>query len=131
MPLKTFFEINLSLSESRTGDGELGSTPPWRGTSFGLSTGGTWRQTIPAGETDVEIDLNGVDTARLIAVKTNEEIEIKKNSVGNEAWKVRPLGDGADSGVMLIMTDDVSSLFVSNNGSDDANVTFTVAGVVS
>ena len=129
MAIRVKFEVDLQLSESPQGMKELGKTPPWSGTNDQQDNGGTWRQRIDAGATDVLVDLNGLANGRLIAIKSNQEISVKKNADTGEAWTIKPLGTGALDGVFMITTDGVTSLYVSNAGSIDAEVTFSVAGV--
>lgn len=129
MAIRTAFEVLLHLSESSLGGKELGQTAPWSGTTDVLEGGGSWRQVIPASTTDLEVDLNGVAAGRLVAIKSNREITVKKNDSANEAWTVKPLGAGALEGIFVVTTDAVTSLYVSNAGTLDADVTFLVAGL--
>lgn len=129
MAIRVKFEILLQISESTAEGKELGKTAPWQGTSDLLENGGTWRQRIEAGDTDVEVDLNGLANGRLIAIKTDQEISFKKETAGGEPWILRPLGTGALEGVFLITTDAVTKLFFTNAGSLDAEVTISVAGI--
>ena len=129
MGIRTKFLVDLSLSETTSESKELGQSPPWKGTNDQLDDGGTWRRKIIAGATNVLIDLNGLANGRLIAIKSNREITVRKNSSGGEPWTIRPLGTGATDGIMVITTDAVTALYVSNAGSEDAEVTFAVAGM--
>ena len=129
MAIRVKFELDLQISENSLGQKELGKTAPWSGTNDLQDNGGTWRQRLDAGATDVLVDLNGLATGRLIAIKTDQEITVKKDSAGGEPWTIRPLGTGALDGVFMITTDGVTSLYVSNAGSLDAEVTFSIAGV--
>ena len=129
MAIRTTFEILVQLSENTQEMKELGKSPPWKGTNDTQDNGGTWRQRIAAGTTDLAVDVNGLSNARFIAIKSDQEITIKKNSAGGEAWTIRPLGSGALEGVFVASTDGVTALYVSNAGSIDAEVVFSVAGV--
>jgi hypothetical protein len=129
MAIRVKFEIDLSLSENSIEAKELGMTPPWKGTNDQQDDGGTWRRKIVAGATDVLIDLNGLANGRLIAVKTNKTVLLKKNSAAGESWPIRPLGTGALDGIFFCTTDGITALYVTNGGSEDAEVTFTVAGI--
>ena len=91
--------------------------------------GGTWRQRFDAGATDVEVPLAGLVTGHLIAIKTDQEISVKKNAAVGEPWMITPLGTGATDGIFMITTDGVTSLFITNAGGLDAEVTFSIAGV--
>ena len=129
MAIRTKFTVDLSLSENGGEAKELGASPPWRGVNDQLDDGGTWRRKIVGSATDIEIDLNGLANGRLIGIKTTKQIAVKKNSALGEAWLVRPLGTGAMEGIFLVTTDGVTSLFVSNPGTEDAEVTFSIAGI--
>lgn len=129
MAIRVKFEVSLQISENSQGQKELGKTAPWCGTNDLQDNGGTWRQRLAAGDTDILVDLNGLANGRLIAIKSNQEILIKKNSAGGEAWTVRPLGTGATDGIFVITTDGVTSLYLTNAGGLDADVTFSIAGV--
>lgn len=130
MAVRVSFQVELSISETTDSLNELGKTPPWKGKADVLDNGGTWRQRIAAGATDLEIDLNGLSNGRLLAIKTSQEITIKKNANTGEAWTIRPLGVGATEGIFVSTTDGITSLFVTNAGSLDAEVTFSLAGLV-
>jgi len=129
MAIRVKFEIDLQVSENAQGQKELGKTAPWTGTNDQMDNGGTWRQRIDAGDTDVLVDINGLANARMIAIKSSEEISVKKNSAGGEAWTITPLGTGATDGVFVVTTDGVTALYLTNAGSLDADVTFSVVGV--
>lgn len=129
MGIRVNFQVDLSLSENTTEAKELGATPPWKGKNDQLEAGGTWRQRVDASTVDLEIDINGLANGRLLAIKTNKAISFKKNSSSGEAWSIRPLGTGATDGIFLITTDGITSLYLSNAGAEDAEVTFVVAGI--
>jgi len=130
MAVRVSFQVELSISESTESLSELGKTCPCKGKTDVLDNGGTWRQRILAGATDVEIDMNGLSNGRLIAIKSNQEISIKKNSNAGEAGTIRPLGVGATEGVFVVTTDGITSIFVTNAGGLDAEVTFSFGGLV-
>lgn len=131
MGVRVTFEVLVQISENTQEFKELGKSPPWRGTNDLLDEGGTWRQKIVAGATDVLVDLNGLANGRLLAIKTSQTITFKKNSAGGEAWTVRPLGTGALDGVFYATTDGITSLYFSNAGSLDAEVTISLAGMTA
>lgn len=130
MAIRVKYTIELSLSESTADAKELGQSPPWKGTNDLQDDGGTWRRRIPASTADVEIDINGLANAHLVAIKSNKEITVKKNAATGEPWTVRPLGSSAaPDGIFVVTTDAVTKLYVSNPGAEDAEVTFSVAGI--
>lgn len=128
MGIRVKFEVQLQLSETTQEGKELGRTPPWSGTNDQQDNGGTWRQRLDAGATDVEVDLNGLANGRLIAMKCDQEISFKKDSAAGEPWTLRPLGTGSLDGVFLLTTTGVTKLYLTNAGSLDAEVTISVAG---
>jgi len=129
MAIRVKFEVSLQLSENSQGQKELGKTAPWCGTNDLQDNGGTWRQRLAAGDTDILVDLNGLANGRMIAIKSSQEISIKKNANTGEAWTIRPLGTGATDGIFVITTDGVTSLYLTNAGGLDSDVTFSIAGV--
>lgn len=130
MGVRVTFEVLVQISENNQELKELGRSPPWKGTSDLLDDGGTWRQRILAGAVDVPVDLNGLANGRLLAIKTNQTITFKKNLIGGEPWTIRPIGAGALDGVFLATTNGITSLFFSNPGSLDAEVTISLGGMV-
>lgn len=131
MGIRTTFEVLLQLSENTNEYKELGKTAPWKGTCDLMDEGGTRRQRVVAGAVDVQVDLNGLVNGRMLAIKTSQPISFKKNSAAGESWIVRPLGTGALDGIFICTTDGISSLYISNTGSLDAEVTIAMAGMVS
>lgn len=131
MGIRVTLEVLVQLSENTQELKELGKSPPWRGTCDLLDEGGTWRQRIAAGASNVAIDLNGIATGRLLAIKSNQTITVKKNASGGEPWTIRAMGTGALDGIFLITTDGITSLYLSNAGSLPAEVTISLAGMVS
>jgi hypothetical protein len=131
MAVRVAFEVLVHISENTQELKELGKTAPWKGTSDLLDDGGTWRQRILAGAVNVAVDLNGLANGRLLAIKSNQTITFKKNVIGGEPWTIRPIGTGALDGVFLATTDGITSLFFSNPGSLDAEVTISLGGMVA
>jgi hypothetical protein len=131
MGARVTFEVLVQISENTQELKELGKTAPWKGTSDLLDNGGTWRQRIIAGASNVAVDLNGLVNGRLLAIKTNQTISFKKNSTGGEDWTIRPIGTGALDGVFLATTDGITALYFSNAGSLDAEVTISLAGMAT
>jgi len=129
MGVRVTFEVLVQISENPQEFKELGKTAPWRGTCDLLDEGGTWRQKLVAGATDVLVDLNGLANGRMLAIKSSQTITFKKNSAGGEAWTIRPMGTGALDGVFMCTTDGITSLYLSNPGSLDAEVVISTAGM--
>lgn len=131
MGVRVTFEVLVQISENTQEFKELGKTPPWRGTCDLLDEGGTWRQKLIAGATDVAVDLNGLANGRMLAIKSSQQISFKKNSTGGEPWTIRPMGTGALDGIFLATTDGLTSLYFTNAGSLDAEVVISIAGMTT
>jgi hypothetical protein len=130
MAIRVEFELSLNISENSSGLKELGNTPPWKGKNDLLDDGGSFKRTLAGNATDVLISLEGLAVARLIGIKSNKIITVKKNSSAGEAWTIRPLGTGALDGVLIMTTDTISSLYLSNTEADAASVVIFFAGTV-
>ena len=131
MSCRVTFEVLVQISENHLELKELGKSPPWRGTCDLNDDGGTRKQKLISGATDVQVDLNGLVNGRMLAIKTNQEISFKRNSTGGEPWTVRPMGFGAHEGVFFATTDGITALYFSNSGDLDAEVTISLAGLDS
>lgn len=128
MAVRIRHDIKITLSENPSEVNELGRTTPWVGVNDQQENGGSWTQNIAASTVDQLVDLNGLADATLLAIKTDETIDIKKNGAGGEVWTIQALGTGSLSGFFVISTTGVTSIYVSNSGAKDATVTFMVAG---
>lgn len=132
MGVRTRFTIDFSISENSTGGKELGQTPPWSGVSDVNDDGGSFKRKLSAGASNILIDiagLTGFSAVRLLAMKADQTITYKKNSSAGEAWTLRPIGVGALDGVVFMTTDGITSLYLSNPGAIDTEVTISFGGV--
>jgi hypothetical protein len=127
MSVRISFSLDLSISENSYGNKELGQLP-WKGLNDQQANGGSWKRKLAAGVSNAEIDLNGLSNGRFIAIKSTQDISIKKNASTGEAWTIKALGVGALDGIFFCTTDGVTKLFLTNAGSKDADVTIVVAG---
>jgi len=92
--------------------------------------GGNWHRVVLAGAVDLPLEMPGIANAKALLVLTSLHIpspapdpaeaavslDFKLNDVGNTPIKVTPL-DG-NTGVLLLSTDALSALFVSNADPD-------------
>ncbi len=128
MSIRIKFDLDLSLSENTSGAEELGKSPPWSGVNDTMDDGGTFRRRFAGGVTDQLVDINGLTTCKFLAIKSSQPITFKKNSSGGESTSITPLGFGATDGILIMTTDSITSLYVSNPGSLAAEVTFYICG---
>lgn len=98
--------------------------------------GGTWKTVLVAGATDMQLYVDNITTIQLLIIRTTSVdpnvdpigITIKQNGAGNEAILIQPVGD-AKEGIFMISTDSLTSLYATNAGAIDMNLTITAVGV--
>lgn len=130
MSIRIKFNIDYSISESTSGAKELGLSSPWTGFNDILDDGGTFRRRLTAGATNVAIDLMGLTAVRFLTIKSNKTITWKKNSSSGEPTTLRALGTNATDAILFMTTDGITSLYLSNPGTDDAEVTISLSGTI-
>jgi hypothetical protein len=100
-----------------------------------LGEGGARKTLLLAGATDVQISLDAVADAKLLVITTvpkdpNEdptEILLRFNSITGEQRSVAPLAD-CKEGFLVLTTTGLTSLFASNPGATDTELTVGLAG---
>lgn len=122
------FTFDFSISEDQTAGRELGQSPPWQGVTDAIADGGTFRRKILAHATDVLVGINGLSGLNWLAIKSDQTITFKKNSTMGEPTTLEALGVGAMDAILIMTTAGITSLYVSNPGATDAEVTFSMAG---
>lgn len=98
-------------------------------------SGGSWKTLVPAASTDLEVNLDNISDAKFLLLKTNprnendpaQEITVKLNLVGADAIPITPFAD-KKIGFFLVTTQGLSTIFVSNAGTVDVELTVVVAG---
>src|SRR3954470_13253054 len=119
MSVRIKFNLDFSVSQDSTGGQELGKSDPWFGINDQMDDGGTFRRKIAAGATNVLVDINGLANCRFLTIKTDQVITFKKNATSGEPWSITPLGFGATDGIVIMTTDGITVLYISNPGSTD------------
>ena len=98
--------------------------------------GGVWKTVLIAGATNVLLNMGNLASANFIFLKTNVKdptlgppgnIIITKNSSGGEPTTIAPLGQ-CPEGHWMVTTSGITSLYASNPGSVDMEVTVMAAG---
>jgi tRNA G26 N,N-dimethylase Trm1 len=128
------YKLEVSVSSTTAEDKDLGNHS-YLVIADGATEGGSRKVRLAAGATDVEISMNEIATAKLIAIRTNAvnanstpgTIELKKNAIGGEVIEIVPM-TGASEGHMLLSTDSVTALYASNPGSVDMEFTLILVG---
>jgi hypothetical protein len=125
------FNLQWSVSEDSTGGRELGQSSPglWYGVNDQQDDGGTFSQQINASASNVLVPIFGLETATFLAIISDQTITISLNSTSNAPITLQPLGVGAPYAFWIGTLTDVTALYVSNPGSVNATVTFTIVGI--
>lgn len=97
--------------------------------------GGTFQTIVAGNAVDVPLQLTGIATARVIAIRVQPvdptlalgDVNLKKNGIGGEAWLLRP-ASGLKESFFCVTTDGITALYVSNLGANAVKVTVAVAG---
>lgn len=134
MAVRVTFEVNLSVSSTSADEKDLANLKNAQ-VSTAMGEGGSRKITIAAGVTDQEIELTNITTVRLLFLKVQpknendpaQEVTIKRNLIGAEEIEIKPLAD-KKIGYLLLTTDDLTALFVTNPGSVDVELTIATAG---
>jgi hypothetical protein len=125
------FDFKWDISEDANGGRQLGSSDPrtgWFGVTDAVDNGGTYSCVILAGATNVPMALNNLANVNLLLIKSDQTIVFTKNSTSGEPTTLQALGAGATDALMAMTTTGITSLYISNNGSINANVVISVAG---
>ena len=128
--MRVRFDIELSLSENSTEAKDIGNATLWKGVNDLMNDGSARKITLAGSASNVEVNLNGLSAARLIGIKTNKTITIKKNSTSGEPWSIQSLGTGALDGIYFITTAGITSLYLSNSTAETASVILFLAGTI-
>lgn len=78
----------------------------------------------------VELPLGGVDTVRLLALITDQPIEVRLNDDGSDHTDIFQVGNSSEdpAGMLLIMETNITKLEVSNDFGNEAHIEYYVAG---
>jgi len=135
MPIRLRQGATITVSSSAQNENKDLGNLVWEVVTDDLGEGGTWKTLVPASSTDLEIKLDNVANVQFLALRTNSKdptqdpvaLDFKKNSAAGEVFQIKPLSK-AKEGNFLMTTDGITSLFVTNGGSIDMEVTVVIAG---
>ena len=115
----------VEMSSSQAGYKDIGNFS-WGETNDQLVEANARKYRIADGVVDQAVDLAGVETCRMLAVRTDKTLLLKLN--GTEEVVVKPL-PGASYGYLFLSTE-ITSLTVSNDGlsGETATVIIGTAG---
>lgn len=134
MAVKLNIGVTLSVSSSCTDEKDLGNVKVSQSTQS-TNEGGSRKFKLAAGVTDQAIDLGNITTVRFIFIKTQpvnendvgQAITIKRNGIGGEAIQIKPFTSGK-VGLFMLTTDSLTSLYATNSGTIDVEITLALAG---
>lgn len=134
MPVRSRVRIEVGISSTTQEARDLGNGN-FEQVTDGLGEGGSRKFTLAASTTDAPLDLGNISSAAMLVIRTNAkdplqdpvEISIKRNDIANEAHPITPLPDTKE-GFYVTTTSGVTSLFATNAGSVDMELTLFTAG---
>jgi len=134
MPIRIRQSATIGLSSGTQEKKDLGNTT-WEVVTDGLGEGGTWKTLVPAGSTDLEIRMDNIAAVSFLAIKTSAKdptqapasLDFKRETVGGEIFTIEPLPNTKE-GHLLMTTNSLTALFVTNSGSVDMEVIVIAAG---
>lgn len=134
MAVRIRYHIEASVSSDSSEAKDLGQVR-FEVVSDDHGEGGTWKTTLGASASDVEIRLDNIAAARMILIRTNAkdvnetpvQVDVKRNTIANEALPIVPL-DSTKEGHLLWSTDSLSALYATNTGAIDMELTVMAIG---
>jgi hypothetical protein len=134
MGVRVRYSLAASVSSTTAEERDLGNVR-WEIVTDQEAKGGTWKTLLPAVSVDVQLQIDNISTIQLLIIRTNAKdpnqapnaITIKRNSTLAEAIIIKPLGDALE-GHFIISTDSLTSIYASNAGPTDMEVTIVAAG---
>ncbi len=133
MPVTVRYGITVAVSSTSAEEKDL-ANGAYQVVTNNLIDGGSWKETIPAGTIDQPLTLVNVNDVNLIVIRTNSkdptqtpgEIRIRRNLITAEQISIIPLS-GTPEGHMLLSTDGLTSLYVTNLAGVDMEMTITIS----
>ena len=134
MTVNVNLNIAMSVSSTSAAEKDLGNLSTSL-SSNAMGEGGTRKFLLAAGSTDVELELTNISDIRLLFIKVSPKndndpaqgITIKRNDVAGESIPIVPFDD-KKIGYFLLTTDSLTSLYATNAGSVDVELTIGSAG---
>jgi hypothetical protein len=135
MTVRLVYTVTVTVSSTSSGEKDLGNVS-YKVTCDTQGEGGSRKIVLAAGETNIEISLGNIMSAKFLLIRTNAKdptltlptINVRKNAIGGEVIPVAPLS-GAKEAHLLLTTSGITSLYATNPSSTvDVEVTVLAAG---
>ena len=135
MAVRVRYKIEVSVSSTSAEEKDLGNGK-FEVVVDSQNEGGSWKTTLAAGATDVQIQLPNVASAKFILVRVNPKnpndvaanVTLRKNNILWEAMVLAPLSTSKEA-YWLTTTDSLTSLYATNgSGSVVMEISVFVAG---
>lgn len=137
MAVRVRYAVAAAISSTTAEERDLGNTK-WEIVNDTKTKGGTWKSTLLAGAVQVQLQLDNVSTIQLLVIRTNAKdpnqipngITIQRNNTSAEPILIQPLAAvTCAEGTLVLSTDSLTSIYASNPGTVDMEITVIVAGV--
>lgn len=135
MGVRVRYSLAAGVSSTTAEERDLGNVK-WEIVADEKTKGGTWKTVLLAGATDVQLQIDNISTIQLLIIRTNAKdpnnapnaISIKRNGIGGEAILIKPLGSALE-GHFVLSTDSLTSIYATNAGTVDMELTIVAAGI--
>lgn len=133
MSVRGRLKVQIAISSTTAEDRDLGNG------SYEVVTdlpddGGSWKIKLPASTVNLPVALGNVSSATFLGIRavtlnpTDVPVDIilRKNSTSGEAWTISPINN--QEGWFVSSTDTITSIFLSNPGAIDMQVSIFLLG---
>jgi hypothetical protein len=134
MAVRLRYSVAVAVSSNSNEDRDLGNVKFEVVTDVEVK-GGAWKTVVPAGATDLQLNMDNISTIQLLAIRTYTNdpndtpggVTVKRNSTLGEPILIKPVGDALE-GVMVLTTDLLTALFASNASGVDMVLQISAVG---
>ena len=135
MSIRVRYTVQSAISSTSAEERDLGNVY-WQIVTDQETKGGTTKTVVPAGTVGLQIQIDNVSTIQYLAIRTVSNnpnappcpVSLYLNSSLAVPILITPLGD-AQEGHLLMSTDEVTAIYMSNTGPTDMSVTVGYAGI--
>ncbi len=134
MAIRVRYKLTVTISSSNSEEKDLGNNT-YEVVNDEQNEGGTWKTTVAAAASDVQVQLGNVAAGQFLVVRTIAKdptltpgaVSLKLNGTGSDPIVVDPMG-ASKEGLFVLTTTNLTSLHVSNPGSVVMEVIVSAAG---